>query len=335
MMSLPFSPMRLAAALIGALAALAAAAPASSQAAAVSKSGSTITFSAGANEANRVFVAYSQGKFSFTDSGASLVAASGCTLDDDDDRVTCPTAGVTALSIDTGSLDDRVTNWTFTPATITGGEGNDNLTGGGGADTLWGGPGADTIWSRDFAADTINCGPDVDTVSSDSRDTVGTECETVNGTTTGGGEGGGDSGGETGGETGGTVEIDDPTLPQLVPPPGPVVVTPAGVVRLEVACPAARGETCDGDVILYVYLRRASRSVAAPARRRRVRVGRARFSIAAGELATVNAKLTRRGRKIVKSRKRTKLSVQVSRRGGGSSKPRKVTVKRAKKKKRR
>ncbi|PTL58218.1 calcium-binding protein [Paraconexibacter algicola] len=62
--------------------------------------------------------------------------------------------------------------------TLLGGPGTDTLTGGTGTDTLLGDAGDDTLESRDGSADTVDCGPGVDTARVDNVDTT-VNCESV------------------------------------------------------------------------------------------------------------------------------------------------------------
>jgi myo-inositol-hexaphosphate 3-phosphohydrolase len=58
-------------------------------------------------------------------------------------------------------------------------DGADVLTGGFGKDTLEGGGGNDQLGARDGVADTVRCGPGVDTVTADTVDSVSSDCESV------------------------------------------------------------------------------------------------------------------------------------------------------------
>jgi hypothetical protein len=62
---------------------------------------------------------------------------------------------------------------------IDGGQGNDTLDGGEGSDRLIGGAGYDVILAQDGQVDTIDCGPDYDTVVADRVDRVAKNCENV------------------------------------------------------------------------------------------------------------------------------------------------------------
>ncbi|HYH89027.1 MAG TPA: hypothetical protein VEX67_07325, partial [Solirubrobacteraceae bacterium] len=123
----------------------------------------------------------------------------------------CPLDGVRRVRIDLGDREDRATVTLDLPVTllggtgadslaagagadeVTGGEGNDSAAGGSGddvisgdqgVDTLDGGDGADRIASRDGEADTVTCGPGVDSVDADGADAVAADCENVTRTAT-------------------------------------------------------------------------------------------------------------------------------------------------------
>jgi Ca2+-binding RTX toxin-like protein len=119
--------------------------PAGAEAADVSVSGATLLFAAAPNEANVLAVSLAAGTYTLTDTGAAVTAGAGCTQVAPG-QVTCPSAGLTALSIDVRDLDDSVAIGAGTvAATLTGGAGDDVLTGGGAVDTLNGGPDSDRL----------------------------------------------------------------------------------------------------------------------------------------------------------------------------------------------
>jgi Ca2+-binding RTX toxin-like protein len=123
--------------------------PAVAEAGDVSVQGGTLRYMGG-SPANDVTVSL-QGtdRFQVVDSRAAVTAGAGCTSTGQR-RATCPTAGVTGLSIDVGGGADRVTIATevATPALIEGGGGNDTLRGGAGSDRVNGGPDADILDGR-------------------------------------------------------------------------------------------------------------------------------------------------------------------------------------------
>src|SRR4051812_12224220 len=91
--------------------------PALASASSVSKSGSTLTYNAANNETNNLVVSLSGGTYTFDDSGATETAGAGCTLTNSH-RVTCAGAGITALTVNAGNMNDLSWNTTATPATI-------------------------------------------------------------------------------------------------------------------------------------------------------------------------------------------------------------------------
>ncbi|MDX3639983.1 hypothetical protein [Streptomyces sp. MB09-02B] len=123
-----------------------------------------IYVAAAEGKANQITVSVSGGHIVIADEGDTVTAGTGCTQRTPN-SVICA-AGVRALSIDTGDLDDTVTlETTRTRAYLYGKEGDDtfdarssdvrvvmegdagddSLNGGAGADELWGGAGADTM----------------------------------------------------------------------------------------------------------------------------------------------------------------------------------------------
>jgi Ca2+-binding RTX toxin-like protein len=119
--------------------------PAAAQAGTVTLSGATLSFAAADGESNNVSVTLSGGNYTVTDSGASLTYVGGCS-GGSGAPVVCPSAGVTALTLDGRDLADTITVGPGTAnATISGGEGDDSLNGGSGNDTLNGGTDADRL----------------------------------------------------------------------------------------------------------------------------------------------------------------------------------------------
>src|SRR4051794_21260282 len=111
-------------------------APATAQAADVSLSGATLAFTAGDNEPNNVTVSLAGGTYTVADSGATVTPGAGCSAAGAN-AVTCPSAGVTTLTLDGRDLADTIAIGAGTAAaTINGGEGDDTLTGGSLADTI-------------------------------------------------------------------------------------------------------------------------------------------------------------------------------------------------------
>ena len=91
-------------------------------------------------------------------------------------------AGISAASLKTinGTARNDVLRGTAGADSINGRGGNDKLYGRGGRDTLVGGPGNDLLVGG-AGADKLSCGPGRDTANADANDTVGEDCEVVNG----------------------------------------------------------------------------------------------------------------------------------------------------------
>ncbi|HEX5620620.1 MAG TPA: calcium-binding protein [Solirubrobacteraceae bacterium] len=131
-------------------------APAAASAADVSITGATLSFAAADGENNVVTVSFVPGTYTLTDSVATVATSGACSSTPDPHTVTCPSAGITAITIDGRDLDDVINVGAGTVATtITGGAGDDALTGGSAADTLNGGPDADRL-DGGAANDTLN-----------------------------------------------------------------------------------------------------------------------------------------------------------------------------------
>ena len=129
-------------------------APASARASAVAVNGSTLSFAAVDGEANDVTVTFAPGTYTITDAGAA-VSAGTCTQVNPA-TVSCPSAGITALSLDGRDRDDRiVVTGASVATTLIGAEGDDALLGADGTDTLNGGAGADRL-DGGVGNDTLN-----------------------------------------------------------------------------------------------------------------------------------------------------------------------------------
>ena len=130
-----------------AVALLSLAAPAAANAASVALSGSTLRYTAGALEGNEVAVEISGPNYLVTDTGVTAITdadgAGGCSVAGNE--ATCPTLGVTRVSVLTEDLVDTVTIGGGTSDTIDGGPGSDTLSGGAGNDAIIGDVGNDTL----------------------------------------------------------------------------------------------------------------------------------------------------------------------------------------------
>jgi Ca2+-binding RTX toxin-like protein len=138
---------------------IAAAAPGAAFGATVShvQGAARLDFLASSGEANRVTVASSGGQLVITDRGVSNLQEEGdCTVEPLDPQVvSCPAAGITALELSGGDLDDELTNATALaaqaygedgPDTVRGGSGDERLEGGSGPDSIDGGGGNDRVY---------------------------------------------------------------------------------------------------------------------------------------------------------------------------------------------
>ena len=125
------------------------------------------------------------------DSGAPVIAGSGCSVGADGSASCSAALGdspVARIHVDSGDLDDSVSVVATLPAVVAGGEGDDRITGGDGDDTLLGGGGADfadggrgddSIDVRDGVADSAWCGRGFDSVSGETLDALDLACESV------------------------------------------------------------------------------------------------------------------------------------------------------------
>lgn len=113
----------------------------------VSRSGSNLVYTGAAGEANNLIVSGRGGSaFTFVDQQAAVTAdpSSGCTVTGT--RVSCPSGGVSAVSVQMGDGNDAVSAALDIPVSIDGGDGDDVLKGGRTDDLLQGGNGNDTLY---------------------------------------------------------------------------------------------------------------------------------------------------------------------------------------------
>lgn len=116
-------------------------APATAHAATVTASGGVVLVTAAPGEVNRITVTPGSGTVEVRDTGAAIVAGTGCTLPQAG-RVTCA-ATITRAEIDLGDGDDTFTLTGATPATVSDGPGRDTVAGGSGDDVFLAGAGND------------------------------------------------------------------------------------------------------------------------------------------------------------------------------------------------
>jgi Ca2+-binding RTX toxin-like protein len=142
-----------------------------------------------ARETNTVTVTAGPSGYTITDTTAAVTTGNRCQPIDDHSAL-CAADGVTRLVLDLGEQNDSATNSTATPSSISGGLGDDTLIGGTGDDTITGNPGRDTVRAREGndaidtrgnEADSVSCGPGVDTVVYDRFDTLAADCSDAGG----------------------------------------------------------------------------------------------------------------------------------------------------------
>jgi hypothetical protein len=145
-----------------------------------------VFYTAAPGEVNNLTISLPGADYTLVDLGATVAAAPACTAVGD--TATCPAAGIIGITVSIGDGADSVTNTTSTPATLSGGDGNDSLAGGPGNDILRGNKGVDThaggagddfIDARGDRGDVVNCGDGNDTVRGDTADSIAADCETV------------------------------------------------------------------------------------------------------------------------------------------------------------
>ncbi|MDX6688515.1 MAG: hypothetical protein QOF86_4643, partial [Baekduia sp.] len=168
--------------------------PGTAGAASVSEASGSLSYAAGAGEANDVTIAPWGLALKVTEAGTagnkaiSLTIGAGCwKLTKDSAACAVPVNGI---QFDSGDGDDSLDASALTKTSVNagGGVGDDVLkTGGGmdalngaaGSDTLSGGDGDDSFQARDDEDDTIACGTGTDTGSADGGDTLAADCESV------------------------------------------------------------------------------------------------------------------------------------------------------------
>jgi hypothetical protein len=305
-----------------------------------------LNYNAAAGAANHVVVTSSGSTVHLSDtgSGVSIAPSYGCT--GGGSAVTCTGVWTIRLNVGDGDnfVDSRgaalgasVFSGAGSDTVYTGGHndylssgaGNDRLDPGAGADTVYAGAGADIVSARDGSVDKLNCGTEVDSGKADPSDTINTDCEALattdpppGGTAPSGGTDPGTSpgtkpggGSGTGGD--GTTPAGNPlaNLMRPVLPRQTAAVSPKGVARVRVACPAGAGR-CKGRVDLllpkrHAHARAAGEVSAARRRPARRRIGHAKLSVGAGHSLRVPVRLNRRGRRRVLRGRHRKTRVQL------------------------
>jgi Ca2+-binding RTX toxin-like protein len=174
-----------------------------------------------------------------------------------------------------------------------GGEGGDVLQGGAGRDTLRGESGDDSLDSLDGVVESPSCGEGNDSILSDPSDELSGDCEAV---------------------SFGVAPLPPGPAPQPVRvAKKPVRVTSSGLAPLRLRCSGAARGGCMGRVTLTA-LRDARPRTGRPASQasKRQVIGRGRFNVRRGRLATVKVRLSRNGRRRVIRRRRVRCKASVS-----------------------
>ena len=136
--------------------------PSAASAGSVSINGGMLTFAAATGETNAVSVSRPDGgAFVIRDSGPPPTTSQpGCVASAD--SVTCEGAGVTAVSLSLGDLDDRATS-ADVGVTV----------------TIFAGAGADVLELRNGVIDNASCGAGIDRATVDFGDEISGDCEAV------------------------------------------------------------------------------------------------------------------------------------------------------------
>ena len=201
---------------------------------------------------------------------------------------------------------------------LVGAAGDDTIDGGANNDNLIGASGSDTLHSVDTVLDIVDCGTDIDTVESDPIDTL-IDCDPPPAKP---GDGGGDE----------QPPVDPPVTPVTpVPPaanpklaigPSSARVSRSRFVKLSVSCPRSASARCTGSL-------RLQRSVKGKVKM----LGRKGFKVPAGAKRKIKIKVSKSTAKSVK-RRPLKVNAVGKATAGASDSSRKVTLKRAARRKR-
>jgi Ca2+-binding RTX toxin-like protein len=176
-----------------------------------------------------------------------------------------------------------------TPLVIDAGSGNDTIQGGSGSDSIDGGDGNDTIQVRENVADFVRGGVGADTATVDAVDAVAADVETVD-------------------------------RPQAQPAPAPkpgagkaarTSTVKRGVASLKISCPTGVSE-CKGSVTLRT------------AKGRIKTLGKANYTLKAGQSKTLKIRLAKDAAKLAKNKKLT-VNARITS-GAGSAKTAKVAL---------
>jgi hypothetical protein len=330
-------------AIAGLIAVAALVVPAQAGAATVGVIGDTLAIAGGA-ESSSLTVTRSGTSIVVADAALNVSASDHCYQSSDRRRAVCSAAAVNRIVAVLLDGNDAL-DWSGVslPTSFYGGNGDDSAVGGSGVDSFDTGAGNDSIAARDGRAESLRCGAGADRGSADANDTLTGDCESEV-------ERPGviaptpaepaldppaDDPAATGdGGTGATDPVpgdDDPApehaqTPVTIEAPPLLQATATGKIQIGVSCTAKSGD-CTGSVEVLeeggvvktrakvTSARRGARAGVTKRGRKKVVLGRARFSVAAGETEAVTVRLSRAGRqRIIKKKKRrtrAKLAVTV------------------------
>jgi hypothetical protein len=240
----------------------------------------------------------------------------------------CPAASVATASVSLGDGADLF-NAATTPIAFT-------IVAGAGADSITTGSGADVINAQNGSADKIVCGDGADTVVADADDAVDATCEKVDRLSAGaGGATGLGSHDPTGNTDGGSTDTDTGNGNS-----GNVFETPLGLsvalahvplanfnARFHLQCAAENANPCRGDMVLELAAKKAKRAqkgkvkaargqfITRQRSRRNRRLGKSTYLVAPGEKKTVRMPMLQRGHyRYVSRRRRTRAVLRVTER---------------------
>ncbi|MEA2444047.1 MAG: hypothetical protein QOJ12_1339 [Thermoleophilales bacterium] len=312
--------------------------PAQAGAATVGVIGDTLAI-AGGSESSNLAVTRSGPSLVVTDSALTVSGGDRCSPAGNGKRVVCSATGVNRIVAVLLDGNDKL-DWSAVsvPTSFYGGNGNDTAVGGTGTDNFDLGAGDDSITARDGNAESLNCGAGADRGSADANDTLAADCESdvarpnvvappadapavdapaVDPAT--------DDPAAPDAGPGDPVDddpaVEDPATAQADAPvtievPPLLQATANGDIQIGVGCTAPSG-ACVGSIAIIeqggvvksvarvTTARRGRRAAIVKGDRKAVVLGRARFSVAAGQTETVTVRLTRAGRqRIIKKKKR-------------------------------
>ena len=309
--------------------------PAQAGAATVGVIGETLAIGGG-SESSHLTVTRSGASLVVADATLTVSAGDHCYQSSDRRRVVCSAAGVNRIVAVLLDGNDAL-DWSAlsVPASFYGGNGDDAAAGGSGVDSFDTGAGNDSIAARDGHAESLRCGAGADHGSADADDTLAADCESdverPGAPALPGTEPAvqppaddpavvGDSAGDDGDAADDDAAIeDDPVAehaeaPVTIEAPPLLQATPGGAIQIGVSCAADAGD-CAGSIAIVeeggVVKSVAKLTSARRGKRTRtskpkaVVLGRARFSVGAGQTKAVTVRLSRAGRqRIIKKKKR-------------------------------